>query len=151
MKKPKIGKKGPDFKAQNQDGKWVSLSDFRGKKLVLYFYPKDDTPACTAEACNLRDHYMKLKKEGYTIIGISKDSIQSHLKFKEKYQLPFDLLSDENHAVAEQYRVWKEKSMFGKKYMGIARTTFLLDANGVITDIIEKVNSKEHANQILNN
>lgn len=143
------GQKAPQFKAKNQKGEFVSLSDFAGKKLVLYFYPKDDTPGCTAEACDLRDHHQTLKKQGYEILGVSPDDEKKHQKFISKYELPFDLLADTDHAVAEAYGVWTEKSMYGRKYMGIARTTFLIDGNGLIERIIEKVDTKAHAAQIL--
>lgn len=143
------GKPGPAFKAKNQDGKWISFDDFKGKKLVLYFYPKDDTPGCTAEACNLRDNYQSLIKQGYAILGVSPDSEKSHQKFIAKYELPFDLLSDEDHAVAEAFGVWVEKSMYGRKYMGIARTTFVFDEEGILQEIIDKVDTKNHTEQII--
>ena len=143
------GQKAPDFEGKNQLGHTVRLADFQGKKLVLYFYPKDDTPGCTAEACDLRDHYDRLISQGYTILGVSPDSSAKHQKFIEKYQLPFDLLADIDNAVALAYGVWIEKSMYGKKYMGIARTTFIIDEAGKIEEIIEKVNTKAHAAQIL--
>jgi peroxiredoxin Q/BCP len=144
-----IGQAAPDFSANNQNGKPLSLGDFKGKKLVLYFYPKDDTPGCTAEACSLRDHYQTFLAQGYAILGVSPDNEAKHQKFIAKYELPFDLLADTDHAVAEAYGVWVEKSMYGRQYMGIARTTFVIDENGQIADIIEKVNTKEHGPQLL--
>ncbi len=145
----KVGDKAPSFNSINQSEKSVKLSDYQGKKLVLYFYPKDDTPGCTAEACNLRDNYQSLLKQGYAILGVSPDNAKKHQKFIDKYELPFDLLVDEDHAVAEAYGVWVEKSMYGRKYMGIARTTFIINESGVIDEIIEKVDTKNHTNQIL--
>ena len=144
-----IGQAAPEFSANNQNGKPLSLGDFKGKKLVLYFYPKDDTPGCTAEACSLRDHYQAFLAQGYAILGVSPDNEAKHQKFIAKYELPFDLLADTDHAVAEAYGVWVEKSMYGRQYMGIARTTFVIDKNGQIADIIEKVNTKEHGPQLL--
>ena len=144
-----IGDQAPDFTAPNQHGDTVQLSDFRGKKVVIYFYPKDDTPGCTAQACNLRDHYSELQQEGYEVIGISGDSVKSHDKFVTKYELPFTLVADEDKAINEAYGVWQEKSMYGRKYMGTARTTFVLNEEGVITHIIEKVKTKDHTTQIL--
>ncbi len=144
-----IGDKAIDFKVKNQNGKEISLSDFKGKKIVLYFYPKDDTPGCTAEACSLRDNYNSLIKQGYVVLGVSPDNEKKHLKFIEKYELPFDLLADTEQEIANAYGVWVEKSMYGRKYMGIARTTFIIDENGTIEEIIEKVDTKNHADQIL--
>jgi peroxiredoxin Q/BCP len=144
-----IGQAAPHFSANNQNGKTLSLGDFKGKKLVLYFYPKDDTPGCTAEACSLRDHYQTFLAQGYAILGVSPDNEAKHQKFIAKYELPFDLLADTDHAVAEAYGVWVEKSMYGRQYMGIARTTFVIDENGNIADIIQKVNTKEHGPQLL--
>lgn len=149
MSKLTIGDKAPEFKTKNQDGKALSLKDFKGKKLVLYFYPKDDTPGCTAEACNLSDNYERFKKAGYEILGVSPDDEKKHIKFREKYNLPFDLLADTDHTVAEMYGAWGEKSMYGKKYFGILRTTFIINEKGIIEDIIEKVDTKQHTNQIL--
>lgn len=145
----KVGDKAPAFSAVDQNGKTRSLSEFSGKKLVLYFYPKDDTPGCTAEACDLRDNYHRFQAEGYEILGVSPDSAKKHVKFIEKYQLPFDLLADEDHAVSEAYGVWGEKSMMGRKYMGINRTTFVIDASGKLSDVITKVDTKAHTGQIL--
>lgn len=143
------GDKAPDFEAKNQAGETVRLSDFQGKKVALYFYPKDNTPGCTAQACNLRDNYTNLQKEGYEVIGVSTDSVSSHQKFAEKQNLPFTLVADEDKSINEAYGVWKEKSMYGRKYMGTARTTFIIDEEGTITDIIEKVKTKDHTAQIL--
>jgi len=143
------GNKAPAFQVNNQNGDTISLSQFTGKKIVLYFYPKDDTPGCTAEACDLRDNHHRFLEMGYVVLGVSPDDEKKHQKFITKYDLPFDLLSDVDHAVALAYGVWVEKSMYGKKYMGIARTTFIIDENGVIEDIIEKVDTKAHTTQIL--
>lgn len=144
-----IGNKAPEFSAPIEDGNIKSLNDYQGKKLVLYFYPKDDTPGCTAEACDLRDNYHRFLNQGYDVLGVSPDAPKKHVKFIEKYDLPFHLLADEDHAVAEAYGVWVEKNMYGRKYMGIARTTFVIDENGNIEDIIKKVKTKEHTTQIL--
>lgn len=143
------GDAAPNFTAFNQYGESVSLSDFRGKKVVIYFYPKDDTPGCTAQACNLRDNYAELQQAGYVVLGVSKDSVKSHDKFANKYELPFTLLADEDKAIHEAYGVWKEKSMYGRTYMGTARTTFVIDEEGIITNVIEKVKTKDHTAQIL--
>ena len=144
-----IGNKAPAFQVNNQIGDTISLSQFTGKKIVLYFYPKDDTPGCTAEACDLRDNHHRFLEMGYVVLGVSPDDEKKHQKFITKYNLPFDLLSDVDHAVALAYGVWVEKSMYGKKYMGIARTTFIINEDGVIEDIIEKVDTKAHTAQIL--
>lgn len=143
------GNIAPAFHVNNQNGDSISLSQFTGKKIVLYFYPKDDTPGCTAEACDLRDNHHRFLEMGYVVLGVSPDDEKKHQKFITKYNLPFDLLSDVDHAVALAYGVWVEKSMYGKKYMGIARTTFIIDENGVIEEIIEKVDTKAHTTQIL--
>lgn len=143
------GDKAPDFTVNDQDGNPVKLSGLRGKKVVLYFYPKDMTPGCTAEACNLRDHYKALQKNGYEVLGLSADSEKSHKKFIEKEKLPFRLLADTEKAVHAAYGTWVEKSMYGRKYMGTARTTFVIDEKGVIEDIIEKVDTRNHVEQIL--
>ena len=145
----KIGNKAPDFESINQNGDKVKLSDFIGKKVVLYFYPRDNTPGCTAQACNLKDNYNTLRQNGYTILGISKDSPKSHQKFINKFDLPFDLIADENQSVHMKYGTWIEKSMYGKNYMGTARWTFLIDEKGNIENIIQKVKTKEHTSQIL--
>jgi peroxiredoxin Q/BCP len=143
------GEKAPAFSLKNQDGKKVSLKDYKGKKVVLFFYPKDMTPTCTVEACNLRDNYNLLKKEGIEIIGISPDDEASHQKFIGKHELPYTLLADTTMKTLNDYGVWGEKSMYGRKYMGVLRTTFLINEDGKIHDIIVKVQSKDHAKQIL--
>ena len=145
----KIGNKAPDFESINQNGNKVKLSDFIGKKVVLYFYPRDNTPGCTAQACNLKDNYNTLQQNGYTILGISKDSPKSHQKFINKFDLPFDLIADEDQSVHMKYGTWIEKSMYGKNYMGTARWTFLIDEKRNIENIIQKVKTKEHTSQIL--
>lgn len=147
--KLKSGSKAPSFAAKNQDGKLISLKDYKGKKLVLYFYPQDDTPTCTKEACNLRDNYKLLMKQGYIVLGVSPDNEKKHKKFITKYKLPFDLIADMEHKIADSYGVWGEKTLFGRTYMGILRTTFVINESGVIDEIIEKVESGDHANQIL--
>ena len=144
-----IGTPAPNFSANNQKGETLSIGHFTGKKLVLYFYPKDDTPGCTAEACSLRDNYQDLIAKGYSILGVSPDTEAKHQKFIDKYNLPFDLLADTDNAVALAYGVWVEKSMYGRKYMGIARTTFVIDEQGNLAEIIEKVDTKNHATQII--
>jgi peroxiredoxin Q/BCP len=144
-----VGKKAPAFSLKNQEGKKIALKDYIGKKVVLFFYPKDMTPTCTVEACNLRDHFLALTNAGIEVIGISPDHEASHVKFIEKQQLPYHLLADTDHATLEKYGVWGEKSMYGRKYMGVLRTTFLIDETGKIAHIIDKVKSKEHAQQIL--
>lgn len=147
--KLQIGDAAPDFTSKDQQGNAVKLSDLRGKKVVLYFYPKDDTSGCTAQACSLNDNLPALQAAGYTVIGVSTDDEKSHQKFITKYGLNFTLLADTDKQVVELYDVWQEKSMYGKKYMGTVRTTFLIDEQGIITDIISKVDTKEHAKQIL--
>lgn len=145
----KEGDKAPDFSAANQHGQTISLKDFKGKKVVLYFYPKDDTPGCTAEACDLRDNYQALQAAGYQVVGVSTDSVKSHLKFVEKYDLPFTLLADEDKKICMDYGIWGEKKFMGKTYDGIHRTTFLISEKGIIEKIITKVETKKHSNQIL--
>lgn len=145
----KVGSKAPAFKGKDQDGNIISLADFKGKKLILFFYPKDNTPGCTAEACSLRDNYSLLQKNGFELLGISIDDEKSHQKFITKHSLPFPLLADSDKKVVEAYGLWVEKSMYGRKYMGTARTTFLIDEAGKISHIIEKVDTKDHAMQIL--
>ena len=145
----KAGDKAPDFKAKDQNGKIVSLKDCLGKKLILYFYPKDDTPTCTVEACNLRDNFSGLKKKGYTIIGVSADEEKKHLKFIKKYDLPFQLLADVEMKVIKAYDVWGTKQFMGKIYDGINRTTFVIDEKGKIEKVITDVKSKKHTEQIL--
>jgi peroxiredoxin Q/BCP len=149
MTQLKEGDKAPVFKGKNQDGLWVSLEDFKGKKVILYFYPKDDTPGCTAEACNLRDNYDDLLARGFAIIGISPDSEKSHGKFISKYSLPFSLIADPESKILQAYGTWGEKNMYGKKYMGVLRTTFVIDESGKILKIITKVNTGDHTQQIL--
>ncbi len=144
-----IGDKAPAFSGINQKGKKVSLTDYTGKKLVLYFYPKDDTPGCTAQACNLTENHRAIQKQGYAVLGVSPDTEKKHVKFIEKYQLTFDLLADTEKETIQAYGVWVEKSMYGKQYMGVARTTFIIDEEGTIADIIEKVKTKDHTAQIL--
>ena len=145
-----IGDKAPDFTAKDQDGNDISLADFKGKKVVLYFYPKDSTPGCTAQACNLRDNYQDLLDKGYAVIGVSQDSEKSHKRFIEKQSLPFPLIADTDHTVHNLYGTWGEKKMYGRTYMGTFRTTFVIDEEGKIEDIIKKVKTKEHTAQILN-
>ena len=145
----KIGDKAPEFTVNDQDGNPVSLSDYKGRKVVLYFYPRDNTPGCTAESCNLRDNYSDLQSAGYEVLGVSTDNEKSHQKFIEKQQLPFKLLADTEKDIHEKYGTWVEKSMYGRKYMGTARMTFLIDGDGNIENIIEKVKTKDHTAQIL--
>ena len=149
MSKLKIGDKAPLINAVDQNGNKITLDQYKGKKVVLYFYPKDMTSGCTAQACNLSDNYSHLNKNGYDVIGVSCDSIKRHQKFIEKYDLPFNLISDEDKKVVNDYGVWQLKKFMGREYMGIVRTTFLIDENGKIEDIIEKVNTKDHTSQIL--
>ena len=145
----KAGDKAPDFSAQDQDGNTITLSDYKGKKLVLFFYPKASTPGCTKEACNLSDNYSKFTERGYDVLGVSCDSVKRHQKFIEKYNLPFNLISDEDQQVVNNYGVWQLKKFMGREYMGIVRTTFIIDEKGIIEDIITKVNTKQHTSQIL--
>ena len=147
--KLKVGDIAPGFSVKDQDGNLVSLSDFKGKKVVLYFYPKDNTPGCTAESCNLRDNYQNLQNAGYEVLGVSKDDEQSHQKFIAKFELPFTLLADTEKDIHEKYGTWVEKMNYGRKYMGTARVTFLIDEEGKIEEIIEKVKTKDHTAQIL--
>lgn len=144
-----VGDKAPSFKLKNQDGQTISLVDLKGKPVVLYFYPKDDTSRCTKEACNFRDEFPKFGKMKAEIIGVSIDSVESHKKFADKYKLPFYLLSDEKKEVVEKYGVWQEKSMYGKKYMGIVRTTFIIDSEGKINKVFPKVKVEEHNNEVM--
>lgn len=144
-----VGDKAPNFEGIDQDSNPIKLSDFSGKKLVLYFYPKDNTPGCTAQSCNLRDNYDALLKAGYAVVGISSDSPKKHLNFIAKFDLPFPLIADEDKSIHDQFGTWVEKSMYGRQYMGTARTTFVIDENGVIEEIIAKVKTKEHTAQIL--
>ena len=145
----KEGDKAPDFKGKDQDGKVISLKDFKGKKLVIYFYPKDDTPGCTVEACNLRDNYATLKKEGYEVVGISADEEKKHKKFIDKYKLPFTLIADVDKKIIEAFDVWGEKKFMGKVFDGIIRTTFVINEKGRIEKVISKVDTKNHTEQIL--
>lgn len=145
----KEGDKAPDFQAIDQDENLISLNDYKGKKLVLFFYPKACTPGCTAQACNLRDNYEFFQKKGYEILGVSADSGRRQQNFKEKYKLPFPLLADEDRKVINSYGVWGPKKFMGKEYDGIHRTTFVIDENGKIEDVIGKVKTKEHSAQIL--
>lgn len=143
------GIKAPAFSGIDQDGKKISLADFKGKKVVLYFYPQDMTPTCTIQACNLRDNYGLLKKKGFIVIGVSPDDAARHKKFEKKNDLPFPLVADTNHAIIEKYGVWGEKQMFGNKYMGVHRTTFVIDEKGMIKKIFLKPNNKAHAEEII--
>lgn len=146
-----VGDKAPEILGKDQDGNEIRLSDFAGRNLVLYFYPKDNTPGCTAEACSLRDNIDALRARGYQVVGVSSDSEASHRRFIEKQQLPFTLIADTDHKLQEEMGVWGEKSMCGRKYMGTLRTTFLIDGNGVITHVFgpKAIKTKEHASQIL--
>jgi peroxiredoxin Q/BCP len=143
------GQKAPEFTANDQNGKSVSLSNFAGKSIILYFYPKDDTPGCTAEACSFRDNYESLLAEGFEVLGVSTDDEKSHLKFIGKYNLPFSLIADTEKKIVEAYGVWVEKNMYGKKYMGVSRKTFIIDKNGMIRKIIDKVDTKNSSAQVL--
>ncbi|MFT3678504.1 MAG: thioredoxin-dependent thiol peroxidase [Chitinophagaceae bacterium] len=145
----KEGDKAPTFTAPDQNGKKVSLADFKGKKLVLYFYPEDDTPTCTIQACNLRDNYALLRQHGFEVVGVSPDEAGKHKKFETKFQLPFTLLADTGHKILEKYGVWGEKQMFGHKYMGVHRTTFVIDEKGVIRKIFLRPKNKAHAEEIV--
>ena len=145
----KVGDQAPEFTGKSQDGKDISLSDYRGKNVILYFYPRDNTPGCTAEACNLRDNYDMWLNKGYAVIGVSGDSIDSHKKFADKFELPFPLIADESKDIMNSYGTYGEKNMYGKIVMGIKRTTFVLDQNGKITEIFKRPKSKDHTNQIL--
>ena len=145
----KIGDKMPYFEVLNQDGERVTSNDLIGRKTIIYFYPKDNTSGCTAEACNLRDNYQALIAKGYNVVGVSKDSATSHRKFIDKFELPFTLLADTTTEMQQLFGVWAEKSMYGRKYMGTLRQTFIFDEQGTLTEIIEKVDTKNHAAQIL--
>jgi peroxiredoxin Q/BCP len=149
MSKLQIGDKAPEINAVDQNGNNITLEQYQGKKVVLYFYPKDMTPGCTAQSCNLSDNYTALQKNGYDVLGVSCDSLKRHQKFIAKYDLPFNLISDEDHKVVNDYGVWQLKKFMGREYMGIVRTTFIIDENGLISDIISKVNTKEHTTQII--
>lgn len=149
MTELKVGAEAPDFTAKDQNGNDFTLSSLRGKEVILYFYPKDDTPGCTAEACSFRDNYQSLLEKGFEVVGVSTDDEKSHQKFINKYQLPFTLISDTDKHIVENYGVWVEKNMYGKKYMGTARKTFILDKEGKIKSIIEKVDTKNSSQQVL--
>lgn len=142
------GDQAPSITAKNQNGDTIQLSDYLGKKVILYFYPKDNTPGCTTEACNLRDNYQSLLKDGFEVLGVSVDSEQSHQKFIAKHELPFNLLADEDQKIVNDYGVWVQKNMYGRTYMGTARTTFVIDENGIIEHIIKKVDNKNASQQI---
>jgi thioredoxin-dependent peroxiredoxin len=143
------GSKAPAFKAKDQNGETVSLADYKGKKIVLYFYPEDDTPTCTVQACNLRDNFSLLKKEGFVVLGVSPDEPKKHKKFETKYDLPFTLVADPEHTIIDKYVVWGEKQLYGRHYMGLHRTTFLIDEKGIIRKIFLKPKSKQHTEEIL--
>jgi thioredoxin-dependent peroxiredoxin len=143
------GDKAPTFTGVDQDGKKISLSDFKGQKVVLYFYPEDDTPTCTIQACNLRDNYALLKKNGFKVIGISPDDVKSHQKFREKFSLPFTLIADPEHKIIDKYGVWGLKNLYGREYMGLFRTTFVIDEKGVISKVFLRPKNKEHAQEIV--
>jgi peroxiredoxin Q/BCP len=149
MAELKVGQKAPDFTLANDGGQKVKLGDLKGKKVVLYFYPKDDTPGCTTEACNFRDGLDEIAKKGAVVLGVSADSVESHKKFKKKLGLNFALLADPDKKMIERYGVWKEKSMYGKKYMGIERTTFVIDGQGKISHIFPKVKVTDHYDEVL--
>lgn len=146
----KEGQKAPAFKGKDQNGNTVSLSDFKGQKVVLYFYPEDDTPTCTVQACNLRDNFSVLKKNGFVVLGISPDEEKKHKKFEAKYGLPFILIADPKHTIIDKYGVWGEKQLYGRNYMGLHRTTFLIDEKGIVKKIFLKPKSKQHTEEILN-
>ena len=150
MSKLQIGDEAPAINATDQNENSINLESYRGKKVVLYFYPKDMTPGCTAQSCNLSDNYQLLLGKGYDVLGVSCDSVKRHQKFIAKHDLPFNLISDEDHKVVNDYGVWQLKKFMGREYMGIVRTTFIIDENGLISDIISKVNTKEHTTQIIN-
>ena len=147
--KLKKGDKAPDFEGVDQHSNVVKLKDFKGSKLILYFYPKDNTPGCTAEACNLRDNYDFWLSKGYKVVGVSPDSVASHQRFAEKYELPFPLISDEEKKIIKAYGAWGPKKLYGREYEGLLRTTFLIDENGKIEEVFSKVKTKDHTNQIL--
>jgi peroxiredoxin Q/BCP len=144
-----VGDKAPAFKGKDQNGKAISLADLKGKKVVLYFYPEDDTPTCTVQACNLRDNYGLLKQAGFEVLGVSPDEEKKHKKFEAKYNLPFTLLADPEHKIIDKYGVWDEKQLYGRKYMGILRTTFVLDEKGIIRKIFLRPKNKQHAEEII--
>jgi peroxiredoxin Q/BCP len=145
----KEGDKAPSFSGLDQEGKKVSLADFKGSPVVLYFYPEDDTPTCTIQACNLRDNYFLLKKEGFVVLGVSPDDERSHMKFKKKFSLPYTLIADPSHQIIDKYGVWGEKQMYGRHYLGLHRTTFVIDQKGVIMKIYYRPKNKAHAEEIV--
>ena len=147
--KPQIGDTAPQFELEDQDGKTHKLSDYLGTPVVLYFYPKDNTPGCTAQACSFRDSFAEYRQKGITVLGVSKDSAKSHAKFLDKFSLPFTLLADVEHKVAEAYGVWVQKKFMGREYMGMERTTFIIDKDGKIVHILEKVKPQDHAKDVL--
>ena len=146
---PDAGQKAPEFEATSQDGDQISLSDYRGRRVALYFYPKDDTPGCTKQACNLRDDYSALLDAGIAVIGVSGDDVDSHARFADKYELPFPLLADPEREILEKYGVWRQRNLYGRLSMGTQRTTFLIDENGVIKDVIRKPNVTDHAAEVM--
>ena len=146
---PEVGEKAPLFEGQTQGGDAVRLADYQGQKVALYFYPKDDTPGCTKQACNLRDNYQILLDAGIAVLGVSPDDVASHEKFADKYDLPFPLFADPTHTILEAYGVWGEKNMYGRKFMGVKRTTFLIDENGMIRHVFKRPNVKMHTAEIL--
>lgn len=145
----KEGDKAPLFTGADQNGKKISLAEYKGKKLVLYFYPEDDTPTCTIQACNLRDNYGLLKKNGFEVVGVSPNDVKSHKKFEKKFDLPFTLIADTSHQILEKYGVWDHKKLFGHEYMGVLRTTFVIDEKGVIRKIFTRPKNKAHAEEII--
>lgn len=145
----KVGDKLPQFEGTNQDGETVHSENLIGKKLVVFFYPKANTPGCTAEACNLRDNYAELKKQGFELLGVSADPVKNQKKFSEKFEFPFDIIADETRDIIDKFGVWQLKKFMGKEFMGIVRTTFVFDENGICTEVIDKVKTKDHAAQIL--
>ena len=151
MKTLKIGDTVPEFSAKDQDGNTIHLSDYKGKKLIVFFYPKASTPGCTVEACNLRDNYAELQAKGYELLGVSADSEKRQTNFRNKYEFPFPLLADEDHTVINTFGVWGEKKFMGKVYDGIHRKTFIVDKNGIVSKVIDKVKTKDHAAQLLEN
>lgn len=144
-----VGQKAPDFEAINQEGKTIQLTDFVGRTLILYFYPKDNTPGCTAEACNLNDNYSVLTSKGFEVVGVSPDSPASHQKFIAKFNLSFNLIADTDHKIMKSYNAWGEKKMYGKSYEGVLRKTYIIDPKGIISAVVEKVDTKNHVAQIL--
>ncbi|MBX3240058.1 MAG: thioredoxin-dependent thiol peroxidase [Chitinophagaceae bacterium] len=145
----KEGDKAPAFSGPDQNGKKVSLADFKGKNIVLYFYPQDATPTCTVQACNLRDNHTLLKRKGFVVLGVSPDEVESHKKFGTKQELPFTLIADPKHTIIDRYGVWGEKQLYGRKYMGLHRTTFLIDGKGIIRKVFLRPKSKQHAEEII--